>query len=291
MKKFIILILSLALLSAVVGSVIGVQASNLTELFAKGRTTKGSGKIVSRTQTVGKFDAVSVSRAIRVKIGNTRSNDLLIEADDNLLDKVVAEVDDEGTLVIGFDKSVGSLTDHHVAVTVPYNKRINTLKASSAALIVCDPELTARKISLKASSSARIEADAACYDCEADASSAACIKGAFKAEECSFDASSSARITADVTTADCELKLSSAAELIVKGSADRCEGRLSSAAALHGEEFAVRNADIRTSSGSSAHIFCTENLRANASSGSSIRYTGDCNATSSSSSGGSIRKK
>ena len=44
MKKFIILILSLALLSAVVGSVIGVQASNLTELFAKGRTTKGAGK-------------------------------------------------------------------------------------------------------------------------------------------------------------------------------------------------------------------------------------------------------
>ena len=226
-----------------------------------------------------------------MKIGNTRSNDLLIEADDNLLDKVVAEVDDEGTLVIGFDKSVGSLADHHVAVTVPYNKRINTLKASSAALIVCEPELTARKISLKASSSARIEADAACYDCEADASSAACIKGAFKAEECSLDASSSACITADVTATDCELKLSSAAELIVKGSADRCEGRLSSAAVLHGEEFAVRNADIRTSSGSSAHIFCTENLRANASSGSSIRYTGDCNATSTSSSGGSIRKK
>ena len=289
MKKFIILILSLALLSAVVGSVIGVQASNLTELFAKGRTTKGSGKIVSRTQTVGKFDAVSASRAIRVKIGNTRSNDLLIEADDNLLDKVVAEVDDEGTLVIGFDKSVGSLADHHVAVTVPYNKRINTLKASSAALIVCEPELTARKISLKASSSARIEADAACYDCEADASSAACIKGAFKAEECSLDASSSACITADVTATDCELKLSSAAELIVKAWASR--GTLSSAAVLHGEEFAVRNADIRTSSGSSAHIFCTENLRANASSGSSIRYTGDCNATSTSSSGGSIRKK
>lgn len=291
MKKFFLLIAGLALLSAIVGSVIGAQASSLTALFAKGRTTKGSGKIVSRTLAVGKFDGVSSSRAIRVEIREAKAGELLVEADDNLLDKVVAKVDATGMLTIGFDKSVGSLSDIHVTVTVPYDERIGRLKASSASRIVCKSPLKARKVSLKASSAASIEASAVTTECEVEASSAANIDGTFKTRKCSFDLSSSACINADVTTADCEADLSSASRLELTGSADRCKGNLSSAATLHAEEFTVRNADFDTSSGASARIRCTENLRAEASSGSSIRYTGECNVHAKTSSGGSVHKK
>lgn len=291
MKKFFLLIAGLALFSAVVGSIIGAQASDLSALFAKGRTTKGSGRIVSRTLSVGKFDAVSSSRAIRVDIREAKAGEVLIEADDNLLDKVVAKVDAAGTLTIGFDKSVGSLSDIHVTVTVPYNERIGGLKASSASRIVCASPLKARKVSLKASSAATIEASAVTTECEIEANSAASIEGTFKTQKCSFDLSSSARITADVTTADCELDLSSASRLELTGSADRCTGDLSSAASLRAEAFTVRNADLDTSSGASASIRCTENLKADASSGSSVLYTGDCNVHSKTSSGGSVHKK
>lgn len=289
MKKFFLFIAGLALFSALLGCFLGANARDLTGLFASHKSLRGSGTLVTRTVEVGKFDGVQVSRAIRVDIRAAKAGEVFVEADDNLMEWVVVEVVD-GMLKIGIDKSVQNLSDHHIKVTVPYSERIGRLKASSAARIVCDLPLKARKVALKTSSAARIEAAAEAAECSAEASSASRIDVRFKADECELEASSSAHIVADVTAVECGIDLSSASKLELNGSADRCDADLSSAATLAAGRFEVGKAHVETSSGSSARIRCTETLKAEASSGSSIRYSGGCNVDSRTSSGGSVRK-
>ena len=287
MKKIFLFLAGLGFLAALVGCVVGASASDLTDFFASRKSLRGSGKLATRTVRVGKFDGVQVSRAIRAEIRNARSGEILVEADDNILDLVVVKVE-EGTLKIGIDKSVQNLSDHHVKVTIPYSERIGKLKASSAAVIVCDRPLRAREVELKSSSAARIEATAEAVRVEVEASSASRIETSVKADKCAFELSSSAQVIADVTVAECDVDLSSASRLELKGAADSCDADLSSAATLAAAEFEAKKAHVDTSSGSSARIRCTGTLRAEASSGSSIRYSGDCSVSVSRSSGGSV---
>lgn len=289
MKKLFLLIAGLALFSALVGCILGASAKDPAGLFASRKSLRGSGTLVTRTVEVGKFDGVQVSRAIHADIRKAKAGEVVVEADDNLMDRVVVEVVD-GMLKIGIDKSVQNLADHHIKVTVPYSERIGRLKASSAARIVCGLPLKARKVELKASSAARIEAAAEAAECSAEASSASRIDFRFEGSECELEASSSAHIVADVTAVECGIDLSSASKLEIEGSADRCDADLSSAATLAAEHFEVRNARMETSSGSSARIRCTGKLKAEASSGSSIRYSGGGEVESRISSGGSVRK-
>jgi len=290
MKKFFLFVAGLALLSAVIGCFLGVSAKGMTGFFGR-RSITGSGTIVTRTVKVGQFDAVQVSRAIRADILAAKAGEIIVRADDNLSDLVVVKVE-EGTLKIGIDKSVQNICDHHIRVTVPYDERIGSLKASSAATIVCKEPLRAPKTELKASSSADIEAAVGnAEECECTASSAATIKATIKASECEFKASSSADIEADVTADQVEVKASSAADIALTGSARACEAELSSAAKFSARKFDVQLYDVEASSGSDAFVRCNGLLKAQASSGATIRYTGDCQTRTSESSGGSIRNK
>lgn len=286
MKKLFLLIAGLGFLAAVTGCILGLTAKTV---YASEKI-KGSGKIAARTMTVPAFDAVRVSRGIRATIKPTGGNEVMVRADDNLLDKVTVRVDD-GTLKIGVDKSVKELSDHHIAVTIPHNARIGKIEANSAAQVVCEAPLTARNVELDASSAAKIEATVNTDKCKAEASSAAKIEATIEAAECSFDLSSASKITARATVQRCEIDLSSASSLTLKGTAAECDAETSSAAKLDADEFAVENYRIGTSSGSSARIRCTKELQADASSGSSIRYEGDCRSRIKTSSGGSIREK
>lgn len=287
MKKLFLLIAGLGFLAALTGCILGLTAKNV---FAAEKI-KGSGKPATRTLTVPAYDAVCVSRSVHATITPTAANEVKIEADDNLLDKVTVKVEDR-TLKISIDKSVKELSNCHVAVTVPHHARIGKIDANSAARVLCKAPLTAKNVELEASSAAQIEATVeGAEKCKADASSAAEINATIQAAECSFDLSSAAEITADVQTQRCKIDMSSASSLTLEGSATECEAGTSSAARLDAANFAVGNYDIETSSGSSARIDCTNELRAKASSGSSIRYTGDCRSRVKTSSGGSIRQK
>ncbi len=290
MKKIFLLLAGLGFLAALIGCAVGASAGDLTDFFASHKSLRGSGKLVTRTVRVGKFDGVQVSRAIRAEIVEARAGEILVEADDNILDLVDVKVE-EGMLKIGIDKSVQNLSDHHVKVTIPYSERIGALKASSAAAIVCGKPLKARKVELKSSSAARIEATAEAARVEVKASSASRIEAGIKADECAFELSSSAHVVADVTAADCEIDLSSASKLELKGTAGTCDADLSSAATLAAANFEIKQAHVDTSSGASARIRCTGQLKADASSGSSIRYSGDCNTSISRSSGGSVHQE
>ena len=247
MKKVLLGLVSLAALAAIAGVLTGIFFPE--SLSASNRRIKGSGTIVTRTIPAPNFEKISASRAVKVIITDEIEDRIRIEADDNLMDHIVAEASGD-ELRISIDPKINSVSDIHVTVTVPDNGKIRALEASSASEITCATALGAADISLEASSAANINA-------------------AVKAGVCSLEATSASKIK-------------------VSGRADAARAELSSASKLAAAELVVKQWKIDTSSAASARIHCTEQLDAEASSGSSIHYEGDCSTDITKSSSGCV---
>lgn len=245
MKKILLIAVLIGAMFSVSAYVVSIAAPLL------GKSIKGSGNIVSKNIEAPDFNAVDASRAVKVII-SAEASDIRIEADDNLIDLVVAKAKGK-TLEVTLDQKANNLQNANITVTVPANGgNIRSLKASSASKITSDVTLRADRFTI-------------------DASSAAKIKAAVEAASCSIDASSASKIE-------------------LEGSTESLSADLSSASKLDAAKLTAVNAAVSASSASKAEIACSGQLTAEASSGSSIRYTGDCRTSLSKSSGGSIRK-
>lgn len=228
------------------------------------------GKRTERSVTAPDCHSIHAARAVEVFITDASTQTIRIEASEKLMPYVIVE-EQNGTLQITIDKRIKRIPDAEVRVYVPANGKLDELRASSAAKIICRTALGAERFVLDASSAAQIEAAVNTGACVIDASSAAYVKAALRTGTCTVDASSAAKV-------------------VLSGAADRCSTDISSAAKFNAPELQVARYEIDASSGSSASIQCTETLRAEASSGASIEYTGDCATDLSRSSGGSIRQ-
>lgn len=243
MKKILLTAVLIGAMFSVSAYVVCVAAPLL------GKNIKGSGHIVTKTLPAPDFDAIDASRAVKVVV-SAGASDIRIEADDNLIDLVVAETRGK-TLEVTLDKKASNIQNADITVTIPANGgKIRSLKASSAAK----------------------------------------IKAAVEAASCSIDASSASKISAEVKAATCTVNASSASKIALAGSAEDFTADLSSASKLDAEKFTAVNASVSTSSAAKADIDCSGKLTASASSGSSIGYTGGCRTSLSKSSGGSVRK-
>lgn len=284
MKK----ILVIATLLAAALAVTAYMSCRATTVW--GKRIKGSDRIITKTIDTPEFDAITASRAVRVIVadceGKTR-----IEANDNLMDWVVVEEED-GTLEVTIDKSITSVSNVEVTVTLPGRGRtIRSLEASSAASIRSEVPLKGERTRLDASSSAKIETTCESDRCSVAASSAAGIKARLHTGTCSLEASSSAKITATVETTNCAASTSSAANITLEGTAGYLQAETSSAGKVEAGALTAERAKAKATSGSGIELHCTEELDAQASSGGAIRYTGDCQLRAEKSSGGSIRHK
>ena len=245
MKKILLTAVLIGAMFSISAYVVCVAAPLL------GKNIKGSGHIVTKTLPAPDFDAIDASRAVKVVV-SAGASDIRIEADDNLIDLVVAETRGK-TLEVTLDKKASNIQNADITVTIPANGgKIRSLKASSASKITSDATL--------------------------------------RADTCSIDASSASKISAEVKAATCTVNASSASKIALAGSAEDFTADLSSASKLDAEKFTAVNASVSTSSAAKADIDCSGKLTASASSGSSIGYTGGCRTSLSKSSGGSVRK-
>lgn len=266
MRKILLILVILGATAAT-----AVMAACIRNMKNRFEEDYSGGKRIERSVTGSDFHAIHASRAVEVRIVNASMQAIHIEAPEKLMSRVIVR-EQNGILQISIDKKVKRIPRAGVKVYVPANGKIDELRASSAAKIICQTSaLGAESFTLDASSAGRIEA-------------------AVNTERCRIEASSAAMIEATIRTGESTVDISSAAKVVLSGSADKCTADMSSAANYCASEFQVARYDIGTSSGASASIHCTEKLHAEASSGSSIKYTGDCATDLSRSSGGSIRQ-
>ncbi len=268
LKIFVLIGLCLGLLVAPAGYS-ATRRSGKTDIWNGRRTTvRGSGNLITSTKTLPDFRTVSASRGVEVIIGG--SDKVVIEADDNVLEYVVAEVEN-GTLGITISDRV-NLRNADVIVRIPNNGKINSLRASSGAEIRTES-------ALKAS------------DLEIRLSSAAALIAALKAKQCTIRLSSGTEMKAAVDFGQCTVDLSSGSSARLSGKADSMNADLSSGSELNAFELETRTCNVGVSSGAEADVNCSGKLTARASSGGCVEYKGDCQVDPKCSSGGAIQKR
>lgn len=112
-------------------------------------------------------------------------------------------------------------------------------------------------------------------------------------ESLNIKTSSGSFLKLNIKTKDAEIKTSSGSSVELEGTAINFNSKSSSGSALNAKDLVVKNAKMKTSSGSSAIVDVKEYLEANTSSGSSIEYYGNPKKTKlkQSISGGEITKR
>ena len=113
MKKILLIAVLIGAMFSVSAYVVCIAAPLL------GKSIKGSGNIVSKNIEAPDFNAVDASRAVKVII-SAEASDIRIEADDNLIDLVIAKAKGK-TLEVTLDQKANNLQNASITVTVPAN--------------------------------------------------------------------------------------------------------------------------------------------------------------------------
>ncbi len=261
-------------------------------LTAVAKPIKGSDNIIQKTiQLTEAYTKIEASRGVKVEIEERPGNDVIIWANDNVMEYVEVEVD-EGELEVSIDDDIKSLNNVTVVVSLPANHNITKIEASSAAKVQVKPEQNVKALVLQASSAGEIVFSRANVETfSMEGSSSGTIKGVIKADNGYIESASAANIDINILSLRCTAKASSAADITLEGEVGTLYAEASSAGDIRAAECLVLElANAKASSGASIKVNSAKQLSAKASSGGSIRYKGEGAVIPEVSSGGSIKR-
>ena len=163
-----------------------------TSCIFDGFGIQGNGEVTTEDRNISSdFTAIKVSQGIQVYLTQGNDIDLSVEADENIMDLLVTEVEGE-TLKIYFDKNVSRATKN-IYLTA---KDINKIKTSSGARVKGENTLKTNSLTLNSSSGSSISLDLVADSVESDTSSGASMKLSGTTNDFDGDASSGSHINA-----------------------------------------------------------------------------------------------
>jgi hypothetical protein len=172
---------------------------------------KGSGNVKSETRNVNGFTGVKTMTAINIYLTQGNEFSVRVEADDNLIDKIVTEVKD-GVLRVYVDKvNITWKEKMNVYVTM---KDIDYIGASSAGDVICMNLIKSDDLKIRTSSAGdvKVEVDADRLDLKTSSSGDISISG--KANYLEASTSSAGDIKGyDLTVKEADIKTSSAGDV------------------------------------------------------------------------------
>ena len=220
-------------------------------LFFSCEYKSGSGDLVKATRSVQPFTTVSASGGVEVEITRGSSQQVIVEADDNVIDDVETKVIN-GQLKISMEDGI-DYDNVHVKIFITAREITKISSAASADVKVAGVLESRNKIELKASSGSSIKAQVDAPQADADASSGA--------------------------------------EIDVTGKTRTFKVQASSGAAIEAFDLLSEDTFAEASSGGKVDVHASVKLDAKASSGGSVSYRGPAVTVTKESSGGSIKKE
>jgi hypothetical protein len=219
---------------------------------AQRKRIKGSGDITKETRNLDNFTGVTTSTAIDIYLTQGDKFEVVVEADDNLIDYIVTDVDD-GVLKVRFKKGFNVTWSKKKIVHVTM-KEIDLIKASSAGDVIGQTPIKAEGLKIRTSSAGDVKIE--------------------------------------VYAKTLDLATSSSGDITLMGEADYVEASTSSAGDIKAFELTVKEADVKASSAGDVKITVTDRLYARASSAGDIQYRGNPGKVDAkSSSAGDVTKK
>ena len=164
-----------------------------TSCFFDGFGIQGNGNVVSDDRNISSnFSGIKVSQGIQVHISQGNETELTVEADENIIDLLITEIDGD-ILKIYFEKNVNRAT-RNVYLTID---KLNSIRTSSGANVKNDGVFKTKTLSLDSSSGSHISLDLNVSEITASASSGADIELSGSSEEFRSNASSGSHIDAE----------------------------------------------------------------------------------------------
>ncbi|MBS1496284.1 MAG: DUF2807 domain-containing protein [Bacteroidetes bacterium] len=209
----------------------------------------GSGNIVTEQRNTGAFTKVITSSGFEVEIKKGDAINVTVEADDNIIKKIITEADNG---VLRIKLNVSNVQDAHlkVYITAP---GINSISASSGSdVTVKDTLKNSSEINLEASSGATISSYVDAPTITANTSSAGEISVKGRTKNFNAESSSGATINAlELLTENTTATVSSGADARVQSSVS-LTANASSGGSIH-YKGGGGNVKINTSSGGSVN--------------------------------------
>jgi hypothetical protein len=153
----------------------------------------GDGNVKTVTREVSDFKSIEASNALNVFItfGNTLS--LEVEADENLHDVILTEVN-SGTLRVHTNKNIRNAKAKNVRITVP---SLDDIQVSSAADVRCENILKTDRLEISVSSAGQLRLETDAKEVRAEASSSGSMELRGKSDDLDITVSSAGSIDAD----------------------------------------------------------------------------------------------
>ncbi|CAD7808508.1 hypothetical protein CHRY9390_01842 [Chryseobacterium aquaeductus] len=246
-------------------------SSSTTTVRNSFNSDENSSYLNGENRNVGEFSGIEVSTGVNVVFKQENSTSVKVLADSDKLQYVITKVEN-GVLKVYID-----------------NKGSKRLKFKNLSVNISSPKMD--NIKTSSGSNFTVVNSIKENNLQIEASSGSSIAGKFTVNNIAdFSVSSGSNVKANITSGKIMLKSSSGSNISVEGNADIGIIDVSSGSVCKAENLRVNNADVESTSGSSATIHAIEKLRAKASSGGSVRYRGNPTIDSdvSKTSGGSL---
>jgi len=186
---------------------------------------KGDRNVVTENRKITEdFTAIRTSTGLDVNITQENQNTVIVEADENLQNLIVTEVEN-GVLKIYSEKNIWSAKSKKVHVSI---KTLNSLKASSGSDVRTVKKIQSEEISIGASSGASVRMTVVANSIATNTSSGATIRVSGSADNHAAKASSGSSIKAyDLISKNVIVNVSSGANIDIHAS-EKIEARASS---------------------------------------------------------------
>lgn len=178
---------------------------------------KGNGDVRSERRSVRGIEAIEVNGSFDVFVKQGNQEELIVEADENLLDIISTEVNSDGTLLIKTKKSIRNAEKLNVFVTV---RSLRAVHVSGAADLEAEGWFQTRDLLIASSGSANIKfprLEAETVECRSSGSSDIYLAGSTGLLEASMSGSCDLK-AAELEAYDCELNLSGSSDARVHAS-------------------------------------------------------------------------
>lgn len=189
------------------------------------RTVRGDGNVVKKERTANPFEGIRVSTGIDVYLRQGDKESITVEADDNLHEYIVTEINNN-VLHVYSEANIRDAKMKRVHVTM---KDITSLKTSSAGDIIGETPVKGTEIELNASSAGNIKLEVYAKKLEVNISSSGDVIVSGEVETLNADLSSAGNFEAyNLQVKEADVSASSAGDARVNVS-ERLHARASSA--------------------------------------------------------------
>ena len=154
--------------------------------------TKGSGTVVKEVRTVKSFNSIEAGSAFNITIIKGDVQELVIETDDNLMEKITSKVKD-GELTLSTKGNINNPTKMKVTITIPELKEIDL---SGACDLISESRFENDKMEIELSGASEAELKVKCENLDIDVSGASKLKVTGFAETQKIEASGASKVNA-----------------------------------------------------------------------------------------------